>query len=961
MSKKNMFQKCLLVLVAVALWVILIPPSTTLAQNHDTANFESEVRELWYGMHFSEAPNNQLLSGPLSDFNHAVREGSHETFDFNLLRTGTGNGFSAVGNGWFTFGGAINNNEVGGSNPRQLRANAPLPINEDSFKVEIDFKTGSNNDARNINLVDMNRGGAIVTTSDYSTNNGNSDPVTTLSHTFAVDEHLAASELPLIAVQANADIRIFAIRIFLVEGSDDNGGENEVDLPRASVNFRSRAGIQQPANSYTSEWAGVTTTGGLDFVLLNNSSNAGAGYFMPNGYNRLLRSENPDGSAFVLQGPFKIEVDFGSDSNQPGNSALIVGDLIPHPAQLGATPLTFEFDESDIGTTGVTRYFEYNGTGAYQLVLYVHRDGTNNLRRTRLYEVNIFDAEEGGEDGGGPEDVGLPHPGPGVSNPDQFPHNANENITWDHSFNRFVLGHQPQMLINGQQRDVTTNLVAPFTSEDMLYVPLSAAQIVLPEAQWTPNQEVITVSYGNRTATAEGRTIGEHLFIPLADILAQLEVGSVGWDYIDNNLVIVTGADVNTADVMYSEMNEQPEAWYGSPNSVAIATHLIYMQRDNGGWPRGIGQGGDIFPENVGAMTAEQVMTVWSERANNDSYFGRGITTNETRFLLRMYEATGIERFGESAFIGLDTILNKQYPSGGWPYNVVGGTYHRGVSFNDDAITMIMHLLLDINNGAFKVIDNDRLARIEVAYELGLQNILDLQIVSSAFEDGIPRRTGWSQLYYQDGIETIETLQPGAIPGVAGSPAWSREFEPPSISGDESVGVIEFLMSIDDPSEEVIEAIHEAVYFFDYIEIKGHQWLYTPDEPGYGQNLIVDPDGRGLWPRFTDIETFDPLFYDRRVPRDAPRDDQPAPEEWLGILSNHLSANATNPTNVMGGTRRNLYRDQAGNLTTDPSGTLDLVESYRNLSRERRNGYYYIRDFAVDLADMYEEWLERMQ
>ena len=42
------------------------------------------------------------------------------------------------------------------------------------------------------------------------------------------------------------------------------------------------------------------------------------------------------------------------------------------------------------------------------------------------------------------------------------------------------------------------------------------------------------------------------------------------------------------------------------------------------------------------------------------------------------------------------------------------------------------------------------------------------------------------------------------------APAPARKFEPVSLSGGESVGVVRFLMSLDEPSPEVIAAVEQA-------------------------------------------------------------------------------------------------------------------------------------------------------
>ncbi|MCL2400429.1 MAG: stalk domain-containing protein, partial [Defluviitaleaceae bacterium] len=531
---------------------------------------------------------------------------------------------------------------------------------------------------------------------------------------------------------------------------------------------------------------------------------------------------------------------------------------------------------------------------------------------------------------------------------------------------------------NGQLRDADVSLAIPFLLNGVLWVPVEAASLALPGTVWTLDENDLTVTFG--TASYEGIALvatqavdgGDAAFVPLQIIANVLGVGNIGWDIRSNTLVVVTGIAVEQGNVLYNAINNRHEAWYGSPNSLVIATNFVYFQRDNGGWPRGNGQINAMpFQPDVGGMSPEAVQIIANNHAAEDSYFGRGITTNETRFLLRMYEATGIERFRDAGLRGLDTIFNVQNAGGGWPYQITGGSYHRGVSISDNAIENIMTLLMNIYKDDLFVdtIGQARVARNANAFNSGMNWILGSQVRSSGFADGQERLTGWPFHVYQHGINNLP-LFPGAIAGAAGRPAWAREFEPPSISGNESIDIVGFLMTIPNPSQEVQDAIHAAVYFFDYIQITGYRLYHNPAgfmHPQLGRHLVPDPTAtRSLWARFIDVETLSPLFYDRTVPTSSPHSGvsptnfQAEHGAWLGTPANHISHNATSATNARGGTRRSLYRDANGVLSTDPSGTFDLAASFHNLSHERRMGFNYINHFAENLPEMYEEWIERI-
>lgn len=580
-------------------------------------------------------------------------------------------------------------------------------------------------------------------------------------------------------------------------------------------------------------------------------------------------------------------------------------------------------------------------------------------------------------------DIPLFYTGNPVSESGQFPNNPAEPVEWEHSFRRisFTAG-SPILRFNGETRDADPHLAIPFLLNDVLWVPKLAAQVALPNTEWHLENGSLTVtgngvSYEGIALVANSeRHGGDGIFVPLQEIAQQLELGNLGWDESSETLIVVTGATVEQGNVLYNSINNRPEAWYGSPNSLAIATNFVYMQRANGGWPRGIGQANALpHQPDIGGMLPETVQMISLGFNNEDSYFGRGITTNETRFLLRMYEATGITRFLEAGLRGFDTIIRTQDPIGGWPYQISGGSYHRALSISDNAIDNILWLMMDIeSDGLFAdTLGNERVAQASDALDLGIRFILNTQVRSSGFADGIERLTAWPMAVYQSGIENLP-LQSNATRGVAGQPAWQREFEPPSISGNESVDIVHFLMSIPNPSLEIKEAIHAAVYFFNYIQIEGYQLNHnTGLHAQLGRNMVPQPGARRLWPRFIDIETFEPLFFDRTGPvadTVSPHqhvnihDFETANGTWLGYRSGFVSANATSSgteaSAVRAGTLRNLYRNERGELSTDRTGVLDLVASFHNLSFERRSGFNYINHFAEELPAAYEAWLLRV-
>ena len=98
------------------------------------------------------------------------------------------------------------------------------------------------------------------------------------------------------------------------------------------------------------------------------------------------------------------------------------------------------------------------------------------------------------------------------------------------------------------------------------------------------------------------------------------------------------------------------------------------------------------------------------------------------------------------------------------------------------------------------------------------------------------------------------------------SPRPGRSYELVSLSGAESVGVVRLLMSLDDPSPEVVKAVNGGGGRFEASQIKGIKVIVEPDAKSpTGKNKVVvkDPTAPPMWARFYEIGTNTPIFSDR--------------------------------------------------------------------------------------------------
>ena len=281
-----------------------------------------------------------------------------------------------------------------------------------------------------------------------------------------------------------------------------------------------------------------------------------------------------------------------------------------------------------------------------------------------------------------------------------------------------------------------------------------------------------------------------------------------------------------------------PDEWYGSDESVRVAENVLLYQRNIGGWPKNT-----AF--HLSLSEAEKAK-LKADKNTQDAIFDNGATTTEMRFLAKMYTKTSNSDYKTAVENGLRFILEAQYENGGWPmfYPLKKG-YYTHITFNDDAHTRLLKLLKEINERkplfAF-VTDAKLLADSKKAWENGLYIILKTQIIV----DGKP--TVWCAQHDENTF----------------LPAKARTYELPSFSGAESVGLLEILMEIENPSPEIIRAVQGGVEWFDKHRLKNTRWdNFINAEGKKDRRIVTDPAASDMWGRFYDLETGLPYVSDR--------------------------------------------------------------------------------------------------
>jgi pectinesterase len=264
--------------------------------------------------------------------------------------------------------------------------------------------------------------------------------------------------------------------------------------------------------------------------------------------------------------------------------------------------------------------------------------------------------------------------------------------------------------------------------------------------------------------------------------------------------------------------------WYRSAEARQIADNILSWQSPQGSWPKNINTRRNHYSGDTNKI---------------EGTFDNGATTEELRFLARAFNATGDSRYKQAFLKGLDHILKAQYPSGGWPQSYPPGDgYPRYVTFNDGTMIRLMFLLREITESSeYGFVDAKRRQAVRESVDRGIECILKCQI----------RVNGKPTVWCAQHDEVNYSPRPG------------RSYELVSLSGSESVGILRFLMSLDNPSPEIIRAIEAGVKWFASVKISGirRNWVH-------GDKVIVkDPNAFPHWARFYEIETNRPIFSGR--------------------------------------------------------------------------------------------------
>jgi pectinesterase len=288
-----------------------------------------------------------------------------------------------------------------------------------------------------------------------------------------------------------------------------------------------------------------------------------------------------------------------------------------------------------------------------------------------------------------------------------------------------------------------------------------------------------------------------------------------------------------------SIIRDNESNWFASNEAKAIAENVLLYQRNIGGWPKNI--------QMQKPLTASEKQKLTALKSDpNESTTDNGATCQELLFLSKIYAQIPDERYKNAFLSGLNYLLEAQYENGGWPqfYPIQKG-YYSHITYNDDSMVNILNVLNQIidKTAYYSITPPDAtIEKAQIAFDKGINCILKTQ-------------------YKQNGVLTAWCAQHDEITLL---PAKARAYELPSLSGKESAKIVLLLMSIKNPSPEVITAVNSAVAWLEKSKLTGIKIENKIGENGKQDRVVVqDANAEPLWARFMELENNTPFFCDR--------------------------------------------------------------------------------------------------
>lgn len=253
--------------------------------------------------------------------------------------------------------------------------------------------------------------------------------------------------------------------------------------------------------------------------------------------------------------------------------------------------------------------------------------------------------------------------------------------------------------------------------------------------------------------------------------------------------------------------------------TTSVADLIVALQNEDGGF--------QVLPDNYEMSQKE---TGLGSMKDVSSVYN-GATTSELKYLAKYITANKPEdsKYQDAFVKGIKYILTTQHDNGGWSMNPGSGSgFNANIEVGNKAMTEVLTLLSDIailNNQDYvfarKAMNVDE---IKSAVEKGNDFIVKSQISNNN------KKSGWATQYDKSGNVTM-----------------GHTYERESVSSYTTKDVIDYLMTIHNPSQDIKDAVESAYSWLKDVKIADKEQKVVKDTSmnnGFDVYLV---DGSGTW------------------------------------------------------------------------------------------------------------------
>ncbi len=293
-------------------------------------------------------------------------------------------------------------------------------------------------------------------------------------------------------------------------------------------------------------------------------------------------------------------------------------------------------------------------------------------------------------------------------------------------------------------------------------------------------------------------------------------------------------AECQKLNLAHSNPAPSNRAMFTSDAAPDLADVVMSYQTPTGGWSKAVDY--SAGPRQLG--------THWTAQTGKDGWHYCGTldncsTTEQIRFLARVYSATKREDAKTAVRRGLEWLFAAQLPNGGWPQNYpVEPGYHEAITLNDDAMTHALEVLLDVaqGNAPFAFADDALRQRARASFDQGIRCLAAAQVQ----------------------IDNKPAVWCAQHDPLTLAPVAARLKEPPSLSGAESANLLKFFMRKAPVNPTITAMIEPALNWLEAHRITG---LRLAKNAAGKTDYVADATSEEIyWARFYDIQTGQPMF-----------------------------------------------------------------------------------------------------